>query len=148
MLTRELIKHSLAKPISDEIPDTTSSTIELSDRRRIKRSSKTLLLSAIIMPDLNIICISSVCSDLRFYDVSSVGKCNLRLYIRNFPSTVSALHYCADTMISKLVFGDSLGSVRVIDFDRNFRSQFREGSVMKQISYQQLVKVKQLIDEL
>lgn len=40
-----------------------------------------------------------------------------------------------------------MGSVRVIDFDRNFRSQFREGSVVRQISYQQLVKVKQLIDE-
>lgn len=99
------------------------------------------------MPDLNIICISSVCSDLRFYDVSSVGKCNLRLYVRNFPSTLSAFHYCADAMNSKLVFGDSMGSVRVIDFDRNFRSQFREGSVVRQISYQHLVQVKQLIDE-
>lgn len=57
-----------------------------------------------------------------------MGKCDLRLYIRAFPRPSNTQHYrhCPEPMNSKLILGDSVGSVRVIDFHRNFKSQFRE----------------------
>lgn len=128
--------------LSDEIPETSSRAIELSDKRQIKKSPKTLILDACNLSDLQIICISSVCSDLRFYDYSTMGKCNLRFYIRNFPSPIVAIHfYCSNDSVknSKLIFGDMVGSVRVIDFMKNFK--FRHGSMIRQISYKELMKV-------
>lgn len=111
-----------------------------------------------------IICISSVCCDLRFYDLTRAG--NLRLYIRNFPSPLNAFHYfqycdeednnCRgddDNNInrgndegkkSRLLFGDFAGSVRLIEFSKNFKAQFRMGSMIRQISYHELMKVKDL----
>lgn len=113
------------------------------------------------MTNMNIICISSVCCDLRFYDISNVDECNLRLYIRNFPSPLSAFHYyyCEDSInneassssddnhdvgenISRLIFGDFAGSVRMIDFTKNFKTNFRRGSMIRQISYSELMKVR------
>lgn len=57
-----------------------------------------------------------------------MGKCDLRLYNPAFPLPSNTQHYrhCPEPMNSKLILGDSVGSVRVIDFDRNFKSQFRE----------------------
>lgn len=101
--------------------------------------------------DLQIICISSVCSDLRFYDVSSASKCNLRLYIRNFPCPLNSFFYhCAagdsddDEKNSKLILGDAQGSVRVIYLSKSFKRTFREGSLLRQISYRELIKVNPL----
>lgn len=103
------------------------------------------MLDAVALVDMQIICMSSVCCDLRFYDVAA-GKCNLRLYIRNFPSPLAAMHFhCStdgDDKNFKLIFGDMLGSVRVIYLAKNFKSKFREGSTLRQISYQDLMKVK------
>lgn len=103
------------------------------------------MLDAVALVDMQIICMSSVCCDLRFYDVAA-GKCNLRLYIRNFPSPLTAMHsHCStdgDDKNFKLIFGDMLGSVRVIYLAKNFKSKFREGSTLRQISYQELMKVK------
>lgn len=143
---------------SDQIPDTTSPTIELSDKRQIKRSTKTLILDATLIYD-EIICISSVCCDLRFYDLTRAG--NLRLYIRNFPSPLNAFHYSNDDdnnddddaemkrknrksggKKSRLLFGDFVGSVRLIEFSKNFKTHFRMGSMIRQISYHELMKVK------
>lgn len=135
----------------DAIPMTTSPTIELSDKRQIKRSSRTLILDATIVCD-EIICISSVCCDLRFYDLTRAG--NLRLYIRNFPSPLNAFHHFCyeedDNNIngddegakkSRLLFGDFLGSVRMIEFAKNFKAQFRMGSMIRQITFHELIKV-------
>lgn len=142
-------------PSTDTIPDTTSQTIELSDKRQIKRSTKTLILDATLIYD-EIICISSVCCDLRFYDLTRAG--NLRLYIRNFPSPLNAFHYfhyCDDDdennddeggKKSRLLFGDFVGSVRLIEFSKNFKAQLRIGSTIRQISYHELMKVKKTFD--
>lgn len=35
-----------------------------------------------------------------------------------------------------------VGSVRVIYFAKNFKSQFRDGSVIRQLSYSELLKVR------
>jgi hypothetical protein len=131
----------------DEIPETSSRAIELSDKRQIRKSPKTLILGACNLSSFRVICISSVRCDLRFYDYSTVGKCNLRLYIRNFPSPIVAIHfYCPNDSgkNSKLIFGDMVGSVRVIDLLENFK--FRNGSLIRQFSYQELMKVATLID--
>ena len=150
---------SLTESLPDYIPTTTSSTIETSDKRQIRRSTKTLILDAVLIFD-EIICISSVCCDLRFYDLSRAG--NLRLYIRNFPSPLNAFHFfeCYDDeknwkgqlnkdsdegKKSRLIFGDFAGSIRLIEFSKNFRSQLRMGSMMRQISYQELMKVSEFI---
>lgn len=135
---------------TDTVLDTTSPTIELSDRRKIKKSSKTLILDAIVLTKMKIMCIASVCCDLRFYDISNTDRCNLRLYIRNFPCTLNAFHYSESIIggsndeggrISRLIFGDYVGSVRVIDFTKDFKAKFRMGSMIRQISYSDLMKV-------
>lgn len=157
MLVNLVNNHSLDIPssfysgvVSDEVPNTSSPTIESSDKRGLKKSSKTLLLDATAFMDMNIICISSVCCDLRLYDVSSKGRCNLRFYIRSFPYPLSTLYYhCStdeqkDVTTSKLIIGDMVGSVRVIYFQKNFKTKFREGSTIKQISYQELMKVSEM----
>lgn len=129
---------------------TTTPTIELSDKRQIKRSPRTLILDATIVCD-EIICISSVCCDLRFYDLTRAG--NLRLYIRNFPSPLNAFHHFSyeDDVVNKkndegakksrLLFGDFAGSVRMIEFSKDFKALFRMGSMIRQISYHELIKV-------
>lgn len=145
-------KNSLSDPSIDTIPDTTSPSIELSDKRQIKRSTKTLILDATLIYD-EIICISSVCCDLRFYDLTRAG--NLRLYIRNFPSPLNAFHYFRYSdddenndeggKKSRLLFGDFVGSVRLIEFSKNFKTQFRMGSTIRQLSYHELMKVKRFL---
>lgn len=152
MPNNETLSLSSIHLFTDTILDTTSPTIELSDKRKIKKSTKTLILDAIVMTNMNIICVSSVCCDLRFYDLSTADKCNLRLYIRNFPSPLNAFYYCEDIVdsgsnnhdtdvFSRLIFGDFVGSVRVIDFSKNFKTHFRMGSMIQQISYGELMKV-------
>jgi hypothetical protein len=137
---REILKLSRL----DAIPMTTTPSIELSDKRQIKRSSRTLILDATIVCD-EIICISSVCCDLRFYDLARA--CNLRLYVHNFPRPLNAFHHFhsedddEEGKKSKLLFGDFAGSVRMIEFARNFKAQFRMGSMIRQISYHELIKV-------
>jgi hypothetical protein len=42
---------------------------------------------------------------------------------------------------AKLIFGDFSGSVRVLTFAKKFKSQIREGSLIRQISYHELMKV-------
>lgn len=128
----------------------------MSDMQNIKKNPKLLILDAIVMTSMNIICISSVCCDLRFYDVSIAGKCDLRLYIRNFPSPLNTFYYWEELINnddgdnddmekknSRLIFGDFVGSVRMIDFKKNFNSNFRMGSVIRQISYDELMKVSE-----
>ena len=127
----------------DLIPETTSEVIEISDKIQLKRSPKTLILDAIVLPNLQIICITSVCCDLRFYDTSA-SKCNLKLYIRNFPEALCEFFYHCSTVAdknSKLIFGDCVGTVRVIDFTKNFKYSFRQGTLLHQLSYNQLMKV-------
>lgn len=120
-----------------------SPTIELFEKRQIKKGAKTLILDAVVLADLQIICISSVCCDLRFYDVST-GKCNLRLYVKGFPSQLYSLHYHEST--SKLIAGDSVGSVRVLTLSKDFRRKLKNvgTSVIRQITYAELIKVRKL----
>ncbi|KAL7016839.1 hypothetical protein ACKWTF_010156 [Chironomus riparius] len=138
---------------ADTVPGTYSSTIEMSDIQNIKKNPKLLILDAIVMTSMNIICISSICCDLRFYDISIAGKCDLRLYIRNFPSPLNTFYYCEELIknddddnddmkenISRLIFGDFVGTVRVIDFEKNFKSNFRMGAMIRQISYDELME--------
>lgn len=142
--------------MADAIPDTTASTIKLSGKRQIKKNTKTLVLDAVVMANMSIICVATICCDLKFFDISS-GKCSLRLHIRNFPSPLSTFYYhpppppTTTTIIddadakdedSRLVIGDFEGSIRVIDFLKNFKSHFRVGSIIRQFSYHELMKVR------
>jgi hypothetical protein len=145
----------------DTVPKTTDSMIELAAKDKFVKKSKIFILDAIVMTDMNIICVSSMCSDLRFFDMST-DKCHLRLYIRNFPSPLSTFHYHVRVAnnnndsdkndeaidddeideVATLICGDFAGSVLVIDFMSEFRSNFRKGASLRQISYQEMKKVK------
>jgi hypothetical protein len=119
-------------------------SIELSEKRKIRKTSQALLLDAVILADLQIICISSVGCDLRFYDASLAAKCNLRFAIGSFPAPLSALHgHCSADKNAKLILGDMVGSVRVIYLEKNFKSQFRDGTSLKQSSYHELMRVSE-----
>lgn len=105
-----------------------------------------MVLDAVALSDLQIICVSSVCCDLRFYDAPSASKCNLRLYVKNFPSPLRSLYYhqpSTDDKNAKLIVGDMAGSVRVLILAKNFKRKLRDGgTVIKQISFRDLMKVR------
>lgn len=135
---------SLHSP-TDNISDSPTMSIELSDKCEIKKTIRTLLLDAVILANLEIICISSVGCDLRFYDASLAAKCNLRFAIGSFPSPLSALHgHCCADKNAKLILGDMVGSIRVIYLDEDFKSQLRDGTSPKQSSYHELIRVSEM----
>lgn len=112
----------------------------------MRRDPKVLILDAILLHNLKFICTSSTSNDLRFYDVSSSGCGALRVYIRSFPAPINTFYYHSShddesNFSGRLIFGDFVGSVRVIDFTKNFAKYFRNGTVIRQISYEELMKV-------
>jgi hypothetical protein len=143
--------HPLICPINehctvDTLLESSSSLIELFDDENVKRDPKMLVLDAVLLTDVSVICISSSCCDLRFYDTSNTGHSYLRLYIRNFPASLNAFDYHSyhddeGECSGRLIFGDFVGSVRVIDFTKHFAKHFRSGTVIRQISYEELMEV-------
>lgn len=82
------------------------------------------------MPDVNIICTSSIENDLRFYDIAGKNFL-LKIIITNLPSSISAMSYwfAKTTEIdSKIILGDLMGNLAMIEFNPEMRGPFRSTS--------------------
>ncbi|KAG5673016.1 hypothetical protein PVAND_003094 [Polypedilum vanderplanki] len=131
----------------DTLLDSESSIIEQFDTDSIKKDPKMLIVDAVLLQNLNFVCIASSCRDLCFYDISSIGHGSLKLFINRFPFALSSFCYHSyhddkGEFSGRLIFGDFVGSIRVIDFTKHFAAQLRHGSVIQQISYTDLIERK------
>lgn len=82
------------------------------------------------MPDVNIICTSSIENDLRFYDIAG-NNFLLKIIITNLPSSISAMSYWFGKTVdidSKIMLGDLNGDLALIEFNPEMRGPFRSTS--------------------
>lgn len=79
------------------------------------------------MPDVNIICTSSIENDLRFYDIAG-GNFLLKIIITNLPQSVSSMNYWfgkTTDIDSKIMLGDLAGNISLVEFNPAMRGPFR-----------------------
>lgn len=79
------------------------------------------------MPDVNIICTSSIENDLRFYDIAG-NNFLLKIIVTNLPSSISAMNYWfgkTTEIDSKIILGDLIGNLALIEFNPEMRGPFR-----------------------
>ncbi|XP_056644787.1 WD repeat-containing protein on Y chromosome [Diorhabda sublineata] len=91
---------------------------------------KTSVTDMAVLPDVSVICTSSSERDLRFYDTSA-RKFRLRVMIVSIPFAITAMYYIFDKNLSvpsKLICGDTSGSVKVIFIDSEARGPFKSQS--------------------
>ncbi|XP_076377030.1 WD repeat-containing protein WDY [Megalopta genalis] len=89
---------------------------------------QTLITDMIVMPDVQIVCISSTECDLRFYD-SVAKKFDLRVVISSLERAVTCMSYYYSKNIkedSYIVLGDMSGSVKLISFSSVDRGPFKQ----------------------
>ncbi|XP_076646840.1 WD repeat-containing protein WDY [Halictus rubicundus] len=89
---------------------------------------QTLITDMIVMPDVQIVCISSTECDLRFYD-SVAKKFDLRVVISSLETAVTCMNYYFSKNIkddSYIVLGDMSGSIKVISFSSVDRGPFKQ----------------------
>lgn len=82
------------------------------------------------MPDVNVICTSSIENDLRFYDIAG-NNFLLKIIITNLPSSISAMNYWFGKTTktdSKIILGDLLGNLTLLEFSPEMRGPFRSTS--------------------
>lgn len=82
------------------------------------------------MPDVNIICTSSIENDLRFYDVTG-NNFLLKIIITDLPSSICAMNYWFGKTYeidSKIILGDLTGNLALIEFNPKMRGPFRSTS--------------------
>ncbi len=80
------------------------------------------------MPDVNIICTSSIENDLRFYDIAGKDNFILKILITGLPSSITAMNYWfgkSTEVDSKIVLGDLRGNLALIEFNPEMRGPFR-----------------------
>lgn len=92
--------------------------------------AKTWILDLVCMPDVNIICTSSIENDLRFYDIAG-NNFLLKIIITNLPQSVSAMNYWfgkKTNVDSKIILGDLAGNLSLLEFNPDMRGPFRSTS--------------------
>lgn len=127
------------------------------------KRAKTLIFDAVCMPDIRILCVSTVERDLRFYDTSASGH-TLRMRIIGLDDFVCTLKYYWSTEMgenSRLLLGDEVGNVGfllrsclfnleprhlkvfMLEFDPHGRGPFTSGGGKKMfaIPFRDLLKV-------
>ncbi|XP_063983185.1 WD repeat-containing protein on Y chromosome [Diachasmimorpha longicaudata] len=88
----------------------------------------TIITDIIAMPDVQVVCTSSVERDLRFYDTAA-GKFDLRIRITSLRDAVVCMAYYFSEDIAEnsyIILGDTGGSVRVITFSPFDRGPFKQ----------------------
>ncbi|CAG9835022.1 unnamed protein product [Diabrotica balteata] len=104
----------------------------------------TMVTDMAVLPDVSVICTSSSERDLRFYDTSA-RKFELRVMIVSFPHAITSMYYTFDKDISvpsKLICGDTAGSIRVILIDTEARGPFKSqpGILLREARYERFLK--------
>lgn len=109
------------------------------------RVAKTEIIDFICLPDVRVVCTSSIEFDLRFYDVTA-SNFQLRIVISNLPFAVQTMHYWfgdATEEHCKIVLGDRGGNVTLLEFSSELRGPFQSkpGTLLVEITWKQFVKV-------
>nr|CAD7572926.1 unnamed protein product [Timema californicum] len=104
----------------------------------------TWVTDLVCLPDVSIVCTSSIERDLRFYDTVA-KQFQLRILITSLAYVVVCMHYYFSKNIdeeSRLVLGDEGGNVIVLSFTTREKGPFyhKPGVDLTHIRYQQLVK--------
>ncbi|XP_001655383.2 WD repeat-containing protein on Y chromosome [Aedes aegypti] len=91
------------------------------DLKRIK----TMVLDTAILPDQNYFCVACLECELRFYDIIASGF-TLKTIINRIPNAINSLyyHFSPDTR-SKMILGDYVGHVRMIEFFPENKEPFK-----------------------
>lgn len=92
--------------------------------------AKTWILDLICMPDVNVICTSSIENDLRFYDIAG-NNFLLKIIVTGLPSPISAMNYWfgkTANVDSKIILGDLTGDLAMIEFNPEMKGPFRSTS--------------------
>ncbi|XP_062565514.1 WD repeat-containing protein on Y chromosome [Armigeres subalbatus] len=91
------------------------------DLKRIK----TMVLDTAVLPDQNFFCVACLECELRFYDIIASGF-TLKTIINRIPNAINALHYhFAPNARSKMIIGDYVGYVRIIEFFPENKEPFK-----------------------
>lgn len=111
------------------------------------RVAKTWILDFIVLPDVRVICTSSIECDLRFYDMSA-SNFQLRIVISNLPYEIYSMHYWYSTVTStetmcKIVLGDAVGNVTLLEFDPELRGPFQSktGTALIELTWREFLQV-------
>lgn len=97
------------------------------------------------MPDVRIICTSSIENDLRFYDTSA-NNFHVRIIITQLPFAVNTMAYWFGETVqteSKILLGDRGGNIMMLAFCPELRGPFQSkpGAALLQITWKELLKV-------
>lgn len=109
------------------------------------RVSKTWVLDCICLPDVRVVCTSSIESDLRFYDTSA-NNFNARIIITRLPFAVNTMAYWfgeTEQTDCKIILGDRGGNVMMLEFCPELRGPFQSkpGTALLQTTWKELLKV-------
>jgi WD40 repeat protein len=100
--------------------------------------SKVLILEASYLVDLQIICLSTIRCDLRFFDISG-HKYFFRMIIENFPAPIVTMDN-SNKLAPRLLCGDLQGNVIILEFQKMFKRVFRSGISVRELVYSELLK--------
>lgn len=105
--------------------------------------SKTWVLDCIPLPDVRIVCTSSIERDLRFYDTTA-NNFNLRIIISRLPYEVTTMDYWfseSEERDCRLILGDAGGNISLLEFNPELRGPFQSkpGTALLQMTWADLV---------
>lgn len=110
--------------------------------------SKTWVLDCIPLPDVHIVCTSSIERDLRFYDTTA-NNFSIRIIISRLPFAVYVMAYWfgeTEYIDSRLILGDAGGNVWLLEFTPELRGPFQSkpGTALVQLTWNDLLHGKKL----
>lgn len=105
--------------------------------------SKTWVLDCIPMPDVRIVCTSSIERDLRFYDTTA-NNFHARIIISRMPYEVTCMSYWfgeTEDVDCRLIVGDAGGNLALLEFNPELRGPFQSkpGTALLQMTWADLV---------
>ncbi|XP_044731948.1 WD repeat-containing protein on Y chromosome [Chrysoperla carnea] len=107
------------------------------------RVQPTLITDLVALPDVSVVCTSSMERDLRFYDTSA-KKFELRILLASLEYAVNtmAYHCNINDEESKLILGDQGGHVRIIFINPIRRGPFKSepGFLLRQVLWEKYIK--------
>ncbi|XP_058452425.1 WD repeat-containing protein on Y chromosome [Malaya genurostris] len=105
------------------------------------KRAKTMLLDTAVLPDQYTFCVACLECELRFYDIIASGF-TLKTIVNRIPNAINTLfYYFGSNSRSKLLLGDYIGFVRIIEFypEKKEPFKFDAGSSVTKMSFRDLL---------
>ncbi|RZF48600.1 hypothetical protein LSTR_LSTR009309 [Laodelphax striatellus] len=114
-----------------------------------KMAANARVLDMVCMPDVNVVGVCSILRDLRFYDTAA-RKFELRVLVTDITWPITCLNYAFSQNIdedSKLIMGDTAGSVFIMVFNSRERGPFTQkpGIDVTSMKFEAIVKDFQML---